>query len=313
MRVDSRWTQGFLEAMSAERGAARNTLVAYARDLDDLSGFLAARGRDFATAMQDDVAAWLVACDRAGLSRATRARRLSSARQLFRFAQEEGHRPDNPAIRLSGPGRTPRLPRTLTPAEVDRLLEAARETGRTPADRARNTCLMELLYATGLRVSELVSLTMAAVRGDPRMILVRGKGGKERLVPLSDPARAALSDWIALRDADDAALRARRQPPPRHLFPSTGAAGHLTRHRFHGIVKDIAVAAGLSPARVSPHVLRHAFATHLLENGADLRVIQMLLGHADLSSTEIYTHVLEERLKTLVLTHHPLARPAIPP
>jgi integrase/recombinase XerD len=311
MQADSRWTQGFLEAMAAERGAAHNTLLAYGRDLADLSGFLAGRGRDFATAVQADIEAWLVASDAAGLARATRARRLSSARQLFRFAHEEGHRPDNPAIRLTGPGRAARLPRTLTPAEVDRLLTAARETGRSPSDRTRNTCLMELLYATGMRVSELVSLTMAAVRGDPRMILVRGKGGKERMVPLSDPARAALSDWIALRDTDDAALRARRLPPPRHLFPSTGAEGHLTRHRFHAILKDIAVMAGLSPARVSPHVLRHAFATHLLENGADLRVIQTLLGHADLSSTEIYTHVLEERLKALVLTHHPLASPTI--
>jgi integrase/recombinase XerD len=305
---DTHWRQAFLEAMAAERGAARNTLLAYGRDLADLSGYLAARGRDCATAAQADIEGWLVAADAAGLSRATRARRLSAARQLFRFLQEDGHRPDNPAIRLAGPGRAARLPKSLGPDEVDRLLAAARDTGRTPADRLRNTCLMELLYATGLRASELVSLPMAAVRGDPRMILVRGKGGKDRMVPLSDPARDALADWIALRDAEDSALRAERRPVPRHLFPSDGAAGHLTRHRFHGLVKEIAAKAGLSPARVSPHVLRHAFATHLLENGADLRVIQVLLGHADLATTEIYTHVIEERLKALVLTHHPLAR-----
>jgi integrase/recombinase XerD len=308
MDLNARWTSGFLDAMAAERGAARNTILAYGRDLADMSGFLAARGRDFGSATTEDITAWMVAADAAGLARATRARRLSAARQLFRFAHEEGHRADNPAIRLSGPGRAARLPKSLTPAEVDRLLAAARAHGRTEAERTRTACLMELLYATGLRVSELVSLPLSAVRGDPRMILVRGKGGKDRMVPLSDPARAALAAWIALRDADDADLRARRLTPPRHLFPSDGAVGHLTRQRFHAIVKDVAVAAGISPARVSPHVLRHAFATHLLENGADLRVIQTLLGHADLATTEIYTHVLEERLKALVLTHHPLAR-----
>lgn len=211
-------------------------------------------------------------------------------------------------MQIRGPGKTARLPGTLTEAEVGRLLDAARAFGRKPADRARNACLMELIYATGLRVSELVGLPVAAVRGHPQMVLVRGKGGKERMVPLSDPARAALTDWLAYRDAAETVARAEGHPPSRHLFPSRGASGHLTRHGFFALLKDISVAAGIDPARVTPHVLRHAFATHLLAGGADLRSIQMLLGHADLSSTEIYTHVLEDRLQALVLDHHPLMR-----
>ena len=186
--------------------------------------------------------------------------------------------------------------------EVGRLLDAAREGGD-----ARLACLMEVLYATGMRVSELVSLPVAAVRGDPRMILVRGKGGKERMTPLSAPARAALSAWLAARDAAEAARKERGGAPSPHLFPSSGARGHLTRERLFQIVKRIAAKAGIDPARVSPHVLRHAFASHLLANGADLRAIQQLLGHADVSTTEIYTHVQEERLKRLVAEKHPLA------
>jgi integrase/recombinase XerD len=189
-------------------------------------------------------------------------------------------------------------------------MEAARSRGRNPADRLRDTALFELLYATGLRVSELVGLPVVAVRGDPRMILVKGKGGKERMVPLSDPARAALADWLAHRDAVEEAGRKAGRAPSRHLFPGEGREGHLTRQYFHSLVKDVAVLAGISPARVTPHVLRHAFATHLLAHGADLRVIQTLLGHADLATTEIYTHVLDDHLKDLVLTKHPLARKA---
>ena len=243
-----------------------------------------------------------------GNARATRARRLSAIKQLFRFAFEEGWRSDNPAMQVSGPGRDKRLPKTLTEEEVDRLLDAARDSGRNEADRVRNTCLMELLYATGMRVTELVSLPVSAARGDPRMLLILGKGGKERMVPLSPPARDALRAWLKLRDAAEADKKAKGQPPSKYLFASRGAAGHLTRHRFYLLIKELAVAAGVSPQKVTPHTLRHAFATHLLANGADLRSIQTLLGHADVATTEIYTHVLEARLNELVLTHHPLAK-----
>lgn len=298
-----RWISSFLEAQSAEKAAARNTRLAYGRDLIDFADWLRPRGLGFEAAAREDVEAYLVHCDAQGLSTATRARRLSAIRGLFQFAMDEGWRSDHPAARLKGPGRDQRLPKTLSEEEVARLIECARATGRAPADRLRNVCLMELLYATGLRVSELVSLPVAAVRGDPAMVMVKGKGGRERLVPLSTPARAALRDWLPLRDAAETAAAAKS----RFLFPSRSAEGHLTRLRFYALVKEITLAAGIDPGRVSPHTLRHAFATHLLARGADLRAIQMLLGHADLATTEIYTHVLEERLKDLVLTRHPLA------
>ncbi|MDX5349681.1 MAG: site-specific tyrosine recombinase XerD [Paracoccaceae bacterium] len=303
-----RWISTFLDARAAELGAARNTQLAYGRDLLDFADWLARRGLGFVTAGREAVEDYLVHCDAQGLSRATRARRLSSIRQLYRFAVEEGWRTDNPALRLAGPGKTQTLPKTLSEAEVTRLMEAARTRGRNPVDRLRDTALFELLYATGLRVSELVSLPVAAVRGDPRMILVKGKGGKERMVPLSAPARAALADWLAHRDAEDETARKAGRAPSRHLFPGEGRERHLTRQYFHSLVKDVAVLAGISPSRVTPHVLRHAFATHLLAHGADLRVIQTLLGHADVATTEIYTHVLDDHLKDLVLTKHPLAR-----
>ncbi len=305
-----RWISTFLEAQAAEAGAARNTLLGYGRDLLDFADFLTHRGLTFDAASRDDIEAYLISCEAQGLARATRARRLSAIRQLYRFAYDEGWRSEDPAIRISGPGKDQRLPKTLSLPEVEALLAAARTLGRTKADRARNESLMELLYATGMRVSELVGLPVSAARGDPSMLLIRGKGGKERMVPLSPPARIALNTWLALRDsAEDAARQAHKTPASKFLFPGAGSEGHLTRQGFHGLLKDIAVAAGISPARVTPHVLRHAFATHLLEGGADLRAIQMLLGHADLSTTEIYTHVLDARLKELVLAHHPLARP----
>ena len=299
----------FLEAQSADLGAARNTLLAYGRDLKDAAGWLARRGPGLEHADQGDIEAYLVACEAAGLARATRARRLSSLKQFYRFLFDEGLRGDNPALRIAGPGKSKALPRTLSEAEVTALLDAARQTGRTGMERLRNTCLMELLYATGMRVSELVGLPVQAARGDPRMLLVRGKGDKERLVPLSGPARQALSAWLTLRDRAEAEARAadRSLPPGRHLFPARGKAGHLTRQGFFLILKDIAARAGIAPDRVTPHRLRHAFATHLLAGGADLRVIQTLLGHADVATTEIYTHVLDARLRDLVLAHHPLA------
>jgi len=304
----SRWISTFLDARAAELGAARNTQLAYGRDLLDFAEWLARRGLGFVDAGREAVEDYLVHCDAQGLSKATRARRLSSIRQLYRFAFEEGWRADNPALRLTGPGRSKSLPKTLSEAEVTRLMEAARTRARAPADRLRDTALFELLYATGLRVSELVGLPVAAVRGDPRMILVKGKGAKERMVPLSTPARAAVAEWLAHRDAEEEAGRKAGRAVSRHLFPGEGRGGHLTRQYFHTLVKDVAVLAGISPASVTPHVLRHAFATHLLAHGADLRVIQTLLGHADLATTEIYTHVLDDHLKDLVLTKHPLAR-----
>lgn len=301
------WISIFLEAHAAELAAARNTQLAYGRDLNDFAAWLAHRERHFSDVGREDVEAYLVSCDAQGLSKATRARRLSSIRQLYRFAHAEGWRDDNPALRIKGPGAIQRLPDALSQEDVTRLLDAARSLGRTEADRLRNTALMELLYATGLRVTELVGLPVAAVRGDPRMILVRGKGDKERMVPLSGPARSALQAWLLCRDASEEKAKKKGAASSRFLFPSSGLDGHLTRQSFHGALKDMAVAAGVSPARVTPHALRHAFATHLLAGGADLRVIQTLLGHADLSTTEIYTHVLDEHLKSLVLDHHPLA------
>lgn len=306
--ADTRWISAFLEAQAAEMDAAKNTRLAYGRDLKDFSDWLAKKGANFATAGRETVENYLIWCEAQGLSKATRARRLSAIRQLYRFAHEEGWRDENPALRIKGPGAAQRLPQSLSHDEVDRLLEAARTQGRTEAERLRNTALMELLYATGMRVSELVELPVASARGEPRMILVKGKGGKERMVPLSPPARAALAAWLVLRDAEEAAARKAGKTASRYLFPSAGADGHLTRQHFYLLIKSIAVQAGVDPSKVTPHTLRHAFATHLLAGGADLRVIQTLLGHADVATTEIYTHVLDEHLKTLVLDHHPLAK-----
>lgn len=293
------WIEPFLEALSAERGAAANTLAAYARDLGDLADTLDARGVDGASAGRADIEAWLIDMETRGLSAATRARRLSAARGLFRFAWEEGWRADDPAAGLDGPRRRRPLPRTLTVEAVDRLF-AAVETAFEGDARLRARCLLELVYATGMRVSELVSLPVAAARGNPATLLIRGKGGRERLAPLTDPARAAIADWLPARD------RACRDKPSPWLFPSRGAAGRLTRVRFFQMVRALAAEAGLDPAAVSPHTLRHAFATHLLANGADLRAIQELLGHADIATTEIYTHVLDARLAAL-MARHPLA------
>lgn len=301
--MSRRWISAFLEAQVAELDAAQNTQLSYARDLQGFADWLEGHGKGFDSAQRSDIEAYLIASEAQGLALATRARRLSSIKGLYRFAFEEGFRGDNPAMQIKGPGKQKSLPKTLSQSDVDRLLDATPKTGRSDHDRLRNICLMELLYATGMRVSELVALPVAAARGDPKMLLITGKGGKERMVPLPPPARVALAEWLAARDAKFAGPKA--SP---YLFPSRGALGHLTRHRFYGLIKEIALAAGVSPAAVTPHALRHAFATHLLENGADLRAIQTLLGHADISTTEIYTHVLEERLKDLVFQHHPLAQ-----
>jgi len=307
--MSAAWIAPFLEAQAAELNAAENTLLAYGRDLTDANDWLAARGLGFDTATRADLESYLIALDAQGLARSTRARRLSSLKQIYRFAYEDGLRDDNPALQIKGPGRDKALPKTLTMEEVDRLLSAAETHGRSAGDRLRNTCLMQLLYATGMRVSELVGLPVSAARGNPQLLLIRGKGGKERMVPLSPPARKALAAWLTHRDeVEDLARVEKGTTPSRFLFPSRGKAGHLTRVRFFTLIKELAVVGGVSPDTVTPHTLRHAFATHLLQNGADLRAIQTLLGHADIATTEIYTHVLDERLKALVLEKHPLAK-----
>ena len=308
MSDSTRWISTFLEAQAAELGAATNTQLAYARDLKDFADWLGGHGTAFNTVSRDVIEDYLVFCDAQGLAKSTRARRLSAIKQLYRFAFEEGWMDTNPAIQIRGPGRDKRLPKTLEVIEVDRLIDAAAGSGRNPLENSRNICLMQLLYATGMRVSELVSLPVSAARGDPRMLLILGKGGKERMVPLSGDARAALTNWLKLRDDEEDKKKQKGLAASKFLFPSRGKLGHITRHRFYALIKELAVAGGVSPDKVTPHTLRHAFATHLLANGADLRSIQVLLGHADVATTEIYTHVLDERLKELVLDHHPLAK-----
>ena len=297
------WISNFLEAQAAELGAARNTQEAYGRDLKDFLSFLESRGAGFATADRAMVEDYLVQCEAIGLATATKARRLSSIKQLYRFAFEEDLRKDNPAIQVRGPRKDKRLPKSLSLQEVEQLLQTAHTMPKKRADKMRLTCLMDLLYATGMRVTELVSLPVAAVRGNPDMILVRGKGGKERMVPLSPGARDAVILWLSLRDQDEAHTKST------FLFPSRGKQGHLTRIWFFQQIKKLALMAGVNADKVTPHSLRHAFATHLLAGGADLRSIQTLLGHADIATTEIYTHIQYERLRELVLEHHPLARP----
>lgn len=308
MSDSTRWISTFLEAQAAELGAATNTQLAYARDLKDFADWLGGHGTAFNAVSRDVIEDYLVFCDAQGLAKSTRARRLSAIKQLYRFAFEEGWMDTNPAIQIRGPGRDKRLPKTLEVIEVDRLIDAAAGSGRNPLENGRNICLMQLLYATGMRVSELVSLPVSAARGDPRMLLILGKGGKERMVPLSGDARIGLANWLKLRDDEEDRKKQKGLSASKFLFPSRGKLGHITRHRFYALIKELAVAGGVSPDKVTPHTLRHAFATHLLANGADLRSIQVLLGHADVATTEIYTHVLDERLKELVLDHHPLAK-----
>ena len=297
------WISNFLETQAAELGAARNTQEAYGRDLKDFLSFLESRGAGFATADRAMVEDYLVQCEAIGLATATKARRLSSIKQLYRFAFEEDLRKDNPAIQVRGPRKDKRLPKSLSLQEVEQLLQTAHIMPKQRTDKMRLTCLMDLLYATGMRVTELVSLPVAAVRGNPDMILVRGKGGKERMVPLSPGARDAVILWLSVRDQDETHTKST------FLFPSRGKQGHLTRIWFFQQIKKLALMAGVNAEKVTPHSLRHAFATHLLAGGADLRSIQTLLGHADIATTEIYTHIQYERLRKLVLEHHPLARP----
>jgi integrase/recombinase XerD len=293
--------EAFLEMLAAERGAARLTLAAYRNDLLDLAGFLAKRGLALENADAAALHDYLAAAATRRLSPRTLARRLSAIRQFYLFLLSEGARVDDPTSRLDSPRLGRLLPKVLSEAEVERLISTAAAWPGEEGVRLR--CILELLYATGLRVSELVSLPLAAAQRDPRLMLVRGKGGKERLVPLSQPAREALAAWLECRKG----LLPKGQAS-RWLFPSRGAEGHLTRQRCGQLLKQLALAAGLDPARLSPHVLRHAFASHLLDHGADLRSVQQMLGHADIATTQIYTHVQGERLRRLVETAHPLAR-----
>jgi len=283
--------------LAAERGAARNTLESYRRDLAHFSGF---HSGAIDAATTQDVRDYLASLESQGMAASTAARRLSALRQYFRFLVSEEMRPDNPAQPIDGPKRRRPLPKVLSVEEVDRLLQAAR--AYDGPEGIRLVALMELLYATGLRVSELLTLPFPAVRASTSTIIVKGKGGRERMVPLTGAALDALADYAVVRDRF-----IRREIDGKWLFPSRSRGGHLTRQRFSQLVKELAEVAGIDPGKVSPHTLRHAFASHLLANGADLREVQQMLGHADISTTQIYTHVLEQRLQDYVKEHHPLA------
>jgi integrase/recombinase XerD len=300
--------EAFLEMMSAERGAAANTLASYRRDLEDYGAFLAKRGDGFVEADAATVRAYLSDLDDRGFAATSAARRLSAVKQFHQFMVSEQMRADDPTGIISGPKKGQRLPKILSEKDVEKLIETAvaetRRADLSPAARLRALrmhALMELLYATGLRVSELVALPASAARREVRFLTVKGKGGHERMVPLTDKAHAAASTYLIHRKDTPLA-----DSP--WLFPAPSDSGHLTRQAFARDLKDLAALAGIATAKVSPHVLRHAFASHLLQNGADLRVVQQLLGHADISTTQIYTHVLEERLRALVTQHHPMAR-----
>lgn len=301
----------FLDMLAAERGASPNTLEAYRRDLTTYSAFLKASGTTLLEATRDNINAHLHAASEEGLSPASRARRLSAIRQLYRFLEADDVIAEDPSIGITSPKQPRALPKTLSVAEVDRLLDEARQatqnrSGRDLFRAVRFHCLIEVLYATGLRVSELVSLPRTVLTGDDRILTIKGKGGRERIVPLNRPARESIARYLAIGDDPEDGVSPMLRT--KWLFPSRSAEGHLTRQRFAQDLKELALNAGLDPDRVSPHVLRHAFASHLLDRGADLRAVQQLLGHADISTTQIYTHVLEERLKQVVLQHHPLAK-----
>ena len=291
--------EAFLEMMAVERDASPHTLSAYGRDLADAEAGIAG---GLMAGDEAGVEAWYANLGRLGLSPATQARRRSAVRQFYRFALGEGWRSDDPSRRLDAPKQGRSLPRILAREEIERLLIAA--AARDGAAGLRLVTLVELAYASGLRVSELLGLKVEAVRRDPAFLIVRGKGGKERLAPLNASAREAVKTWLIARDA----ARPEKTPDSPWLFPSASARGHLTPRRFAQLLDQAAIDAGIDPARVSPHVLRHAFATHLLEGGADLRVVQTLLGHADIATTQIYTHVAMDRLSQVVRDKHPLAR-----
>ncbi len=299
--MSARLIDAFLEMMSAERGAAKNTIEAYRRDLEDYAGFLAGKGKTAETAGREQVVAYLSFLDAQGLAASSAARRLSALRQFHKFLCADQIRPDDPTRIVASPRAGRPLPHVLSVAEVDKLLGTAEAEANAdvaePKKQAalRLYVLLELLYATGMRVSELVSLKRHAVMRDATFLTVIGKGNKERIVPVNDRARDAVKSWVAVLE------------PGPWLFPANGEEGYLSRQVFARDLKGLAGRAGIASSRVAPHVLRHAFASHLLQGGADLRVVQTLLGHADISTTQIYTHVLDEKLRTLVETHHPMA------
>ena len=302
MSQGSAWAEAFLEMMSVERAAAKNTLTAYGRDLTDAAGFLARRGKDLSDAPTEDIEAYFSDLGARGMSPATAARRRAAVRQFYRFVLTEGWRADDPSRRVEAPRQGRSLPKVLARDEVDGLIAAA--AARDGAQGLRLACMVELAYASGLRISELTGLTLAALARDPAYLIVRGKGGKERLAPLNDAARTAVKAYLEVRPT----FVPKGDKTNPWLFPSRGKGGRLTPRRFAQMLDEAAVAAGLDPARVSPHVLRHAFATHLLEGGADLRVVQTLLGHADIGTTQIYTHVAGDRLAEVMAAKHPLSR-----
>ena len=302
MSKGSEWAEAFLEMMAVERAAAKNTLTAYSKDLADAQGFLAGRGSDLSDASAEDIEAYFGAVSDRGLSPATAARRRASVRQFYRFVLGETWRKDDPSRRVDAPKKGRPLPKVLSRDEVDRLIAAAQ--AKDGAQGLRLGCMVELIYASGLRISELTSLPLAALARDPAYLIVRGKGGKDRLAPLNDDARAAVKAYLEARKG----FLPKGDLANPWLFPSRGKGGRLTPRRFAQLLDEAAADAGIDPARVSPHVLRHAFATHLLEGGADLRVVQKLLGHADIATTQIYTHVASDRLAEVVATKHPLGR-----
>ena len=292
--------EAFLDMMSAERGASANTIAAYRRDLLDFC----AKGDAKRTA-REDVKRYLASLAASGISPSTQARKLSSLRQFFGFLYAEGIRKDDPTSAIDAPKRARSLPKILSRDDVDALIETARQA--QDADGMRVVCIVETLYAAGLRVSELVGLPLAAVRGRSGFLLIKGKGNKERLAPLGPSARAAIDAYLAVRD-EFLPAGARRHAAERYLFPSRSAEGFLTRRRCHQMLKALALKADIDPEKLSPHVLRHAFATHLVEGGADLRSVQTMLGHADIATTQIYTHVASDRLTSVMEAAHPLSR-----
>lgn len=306
---DNSLIESFLDMMSAERGASINTLSAYRRDLLDFSGHCAARGRAARAASREDIKAYLATLSRSGVTGSTQARRLSALRQFFGFIFSEGMRKDDPTDAIEAPRRQRPLPKTLSHDDMAALIEAARRLAEKSADGVRLACILEVLYASGLRVSELVTLPLSAARARDGFLLVKGKGQKERLAPLNRTAQRAIGDYLEVRD-EFLPAGVRRAHAERFLFCSRSAEGHVTRRRCHQMLKSLAIAAKLDPGKISPHVLRHAFATHLVEGGADLRSVQTMLGHADIATTQIYTHVAKDHLTQVIESAHPLSKKA---
>jgi integrase/recombinase XerD len=304
---DATLIESFLDMMSAERGASINTMAAYRRDLTDFAGNRAGKGGSVRTASRDDIKAYLALLSNAGAAGSTQARRLSALRQFYAFLYGDGIRKDDPTNAIDAPKRARPLPKVLSREDMEALIAAARAQADKSPEGVRLLCMVEMFYASGLRVSELVTLPLSAARNRDGFLLVKGKGQKERLAPLNRAAREAMREWLAVRD-DFLPQGARRAHAERFLFPSRSAEGHITRRRMHQMLKELALAANIDPEKLSPHVLRHAFATHLVEGGADLRSVQTMLGHSDIATTQIYTHVARDRLAKVVEAAHPLSR-----